>query len=313
MTVTENTVIFEATESFDLPAIIVDKYLSVEPVNLRLILFLFRNKNKSFSAKELCKAVSASEDEIDLAFDFWVREGILFDHNGRYTAVRPKVAATDVIKYTSDTVSKRMSQDSGIDFLVKKAEKSLGRPLTPDDISAVISITDWIGLTPDVAALLMDYAFSTGTKSMKKILSTAAKWEENGITTFELADEFVSNMKEISKTENKVASLLGIRGRALSSDEKENFVKWKTEYGFTDEIILIAYDKTINGAKGYNIKYMKTILDNWHAAGITTAEQAKNDKAASSQSKQTKKTKINSDAAIETSWEIIKEFSDGKK
>ena len=58
---------------------------------------------------------------------------------------------------------------------------------------------------------------------------------------------------------------------------------------------------------------MKTILDNWHAAGITTAEQAKNDKADSSQSKQTKKTKINSDAAIETSWEIIKEFSDGKK
>ena len=164
--------------------------------------------------------------------------------------------------------------------------------------------------------MLLDYSLSAGSKSLKKVLSTAAKWEEEGITSFEAADEFVSRMKELSTVENKVASLLGIRGRALSSDEKENFVKWKTVYGFSDDVILVAYDKTISGAKGYNIKYMKTILDNGYAAGITTADQAKNDKAASEQSKQTKqtkKTKIDSNAAIESSWAIISGLSDDKK
>ena len=49
----ENTVVFEAAENFEVPVGIVDKYLDAPELELRLILFLLRNANRSFLTDEL--------------------------------------------------------------------------------------------------------------------------------------------------------------------------------------------------------------------------------------------------------------------
>ncbi len=306
----DQTVIFEAAENFSVPTAIVDKHISAPQNALRLILFLLRNRNMAYLMSEICEKLTLTGEELTEAFEYWEKAGLLFKYGGRYRLERPKVQPSDIIRYNPATVADRITEDPAIAFLYKKTEQAFAKPLSADDAAAVLSLTDWIGLKPEVAALLIDYVAASGTKSMKKLLSTGAQWEELGLDTFEKADEYVTEQNRKHSVEAKTASLLGISGRRITPEESEYFIRWSEEYGFGTDMVLEAYNRTVRGTGKFAIKYMDKILAGWSANGYKTPDQIVDEAPERKKPIKQTKQKIDAEAVKAASWDIIMGDSD---
>lgn len=306
----ENTIIFESNENFSVPISVVDKYLDAPEVELRLILFLLRYANHSFLKEELEKKLGIDEKRLKGAFDYWVKRGLLFKIREKYVLERPRVTASDAIKYSADRISERMESDKKIFFLYKQTEEALRKPLTPEIASTVLSLVDFIGLSPEVAAMLIQYC-ADEKNSLHSITSLGIEWSEKGIDTFEKAEAYLKEMKTKKETANKISRLLGISGRKLLNEERELFIKWNDEFGYGGDVINLAYEASIKNTGKYQYKYMDKVLSAWNKKGYKTAEEIKNNDEKPTVKTRKKRIKSDNDAEIDTkssaalSWEIL--------
>ena len=310
----DRTVIFENSPTFSVPNEIADSYLKAPQDALRLILFLLRNPSKSFLETDICEATGIVKDNLAPAFDYWVEKGILFRSKQKYTLSRPQLKTSDIQPYSADEVADRISGDSAVKFLYDKTEELLARPLNTTDAYTVLSLVDWIGLPPEVAAVLLQYCADNGKKSMRQIEKTAVIWADEGIVTLEKAEAFFAAVKEKNEAAKKTAKLLGITDRALGEEEKKVFVAWRTELGYSDDMILAAYESMIKSIGSYKYQYIDKILRSWKAEGITDPSQASAKKPSPSRKGKTKGYAQSPDTekTVDKTWEIMKKAVNGE-
>ena len=306
----ENTVLFEAQSAFSVPCVIVDQHLNAPDVELRLILLLLRNTNVAFYKSDLLNALQVDEARLEDAFQYWVKNNILFRTAGKYTLQRPKLATSDFLTYRPETIAKRLETDSALQYLYQSAEEALNKPLTSADASLILSLVDWCGLPAEVVALLIRYGGENG-KSLRQIAQTGVRWADDGVKTFEQAEERIRREAEKKQAVNRIAARLGILGtRALTEKERETFLKWSEAFGFSSDMVGAAYEETVRNTGKYTYTYMDKILTKWHEAGYTTPEQtaaapkpAAKKPATRRTANNPKKPAVNSDA-MDLAWQI---------
>lgn len=306
----EHTILFEGSETFQVPCSVVDEHLSKAPEGaLKLLLFLLRHGTGSFHLDDLKNALSLSEDEIESHFSFWMKVGVLFFAGGRYYIERPKVSTADLMRYSASSVSSRLQQDEGLRFLYARAEETLKKPLTAEDSSVILSMTDWLGLPAEVVALLVEYYGSEG-KSLKTMHKIAAEWAEKGIVDYEQAEKEIERANAAKQAAAKIAKLIGISGRAPTPTEKKLFEKWKD----TDlSLISAAYERSVRNTGKYSHNYMDTVLESWKKEGILKADQIPTEEKPKKKTRKSTpaKVKIDKDAVSALEWQIL--FGDGQE
>lgn len=310
----DNTVIFEALDTFSVPVKVADEHLQAPPTALRLILFLLRNKNASYTKEDIMNAVAATEQEIDDAFAYWCKAGILFRTANRYMFERPKIAASEIMKYTPAQIAERVKKDGGLRFLYGMAEKLFAKTVSDTDASLILSLVEWNGIETEAVALLLQYAADMGM-SLSRVQKLGIEWMENGITTPEKAEAYIKTQKEKKELLNRIARMLGISHRALTPGEKKAFTTWTEEYGFGLDMINLAYDRTVASTGNYSYAYMNTILKSWHESGFKTVFDAeegdkkpekKSAKTTGKKPRYTKKERSEDNKqSMKDSWEII--------
>ena len=74
-----------------------------------------------------------------------------------------------------------------------------------------------------------------------------------------------------STTFNAISKVLNLGGKPPTPKQQDFIDKWIGEYMFSDDIIICAFNRAKdNGITNVNFKYVDTILDNWHKAGVRT-------------------------------------------
>lgn len=306
------TVVFENRPSFAVPNEIADTYLKAPEDALRLILFLLRNSSRSFTSDDICGATGIDPESLQDAFDYWVDRKILYKVQQKYMLARPQIKASDIFPYSAAEVADEINGNSAVRFLYERAEELLARPLNTSDAYTILSLVNWIGLPPEVVAILLQYCADTGLKSMRQIEKTAIAWADGGIDTFEKAEAYIAAEKEKQDSLNRTARLLGISNRAVIGEERNTLISWRTELGYDDDIIVTAYENMIKSIGSYKYQYMDKILRSWHAAGVKTAEQALDQKpvAAVKKGGRLKKGEQTSSTdtgrTVDKTWEIMK-------
>ena len=112
----------------------------------------------------------------------------------------------------------------------------------------------------------------------------------------------------------KTAKLLGISDRALGEEEKKVFVSWRTELGYSDDMILAAYESMIKSIGSYKYQYIDKILRSWKAEGITDPSQASAKKPSPARKGKTKGYSQTPDTekTVDKTWEIMKKAVNGE-
>ncbi len=302
---------------FAVPSSIVDEYIRLASGNsLKLILFLLRHSNETYSAERLRTELGFSElGELEDAAVFWVQRGVIrysSEEDGWFTAAQEKQTTTlsavennqtksegtenTVIKIettpksvkkvspelvSTSEITKRINEDKDIQALFAEAEKIYGKPLVSRDSNAVISLIDHYGFSIPVALMLLQYCSRCNKLTPASINSAAEKWISNAITTVELADNKLRTLENIEKMELQLLKIIESSDK-FESDKEKNIQKttlrknlniWVDEWQLSNDLILLAINKTIEIIEKPALKYAGKILENWTKEGLTTVEQ----------------------------------------
>ena len=170
--------------------------------------------------------------------------------------------------YSADDI-KNFRQNEAVAELFFIAERYLSRTLNATDINTILYLYDILGFSTDLIEYLIEYCVSKGHTSIRYIEKVALAWADSNISTVADAKQAASLH---SQSYFMVMKALGISGRNLVPSETCLIEKWKSEYGFTNELIEEACKRTISSIHQPSFEYTDSILSNWHKRQIKTLD-----------------------------------------
>ena len=186
--------------------------------------------------------------------------------------------AEELPEYTAKDLTTRSQEDPRFAALVTEAQRALGRMLSTSDLKKLFGLYDYLALPPEVLMMLLNYcvanAPSGNSPSMRFIEKEGYAWANREILTLEQAEEYIAASQRRREKLSRTAKILGINGRALTNTEAKYLGAW-LDMGFDEEMIGMAYDRTVTNTGALKWTYMNGILKSWHEKGLHTPEEVR--------------------------------------
>ncbi len=144
------------------------------------------------------------------------------------------------------------------------AESYIGKQLTPSDMKSILYFSDCLHFSDDLIDYLIQYCVDRGKKDFKYIEAVALNWANNNISTPKQAEKFVT---KYDKSVYIIMKDLGRNGTPTKK-EMEYINRWLKEYGFSQEIISEACERTILATDSHRFEYAEGILKNWKKENV---------------------------------------------
>ena len=300
------------TSATSVSNIFIDEYMSdANGEFVKIYLYLLRQLNApdaAFSISAMADKFEHTEKDIKRALSYWERMHLLrleYDSSENLTGVcfldtkrRPsenedpmtvstqetasseysaavspeesslKPSVPEPKNYSAEDISMFRKQESVAELLFI-AERYLGRILTPTDMNSILYWYDGLGFSTDLIEYLVEYCVSKGHTSIRYIEKVALAWADNHITTVEQA-KLTAGLH--SQLYFSVMKALGINGRSLVPAETAYIDKWRSDYGFSSEVITTACERTIQAIHQPKFEYIDSILTSWKKNNVSTLE-----------------------------------------
>lgn len=182
-------------------------------------------------------------------------------------------------QYTETDVIRARATDREFNVLYGEVERLLGKALTNEELKILLGFTRYLGLSPEVVSVLITYCKERSRlkgnirlPSLRSIEKEAYAWAEQGIDTMEEAAAYIQRQNFLRSRIHGIMEILQIRGRNLTPAEEKYTKQW-LDWGFEDQAIAMAYERTCVNTGGLSWAYMNKILTRWNEAGWHTAEQ----------------------------------------
>lgn len=333
-----------------LPEAVLSRLEAAGELDLKLLLLLASSpemREDPDSAK-LATAVGYSASEVDISIAFWRGAGILkggksqkkkavatATTENKKEPVQMALPAPEVISgikdmptYTGTEIEQLINEKSGLKSLLDECQRILEKVFSIHESNKIIGLSDYLGLEDGYILLLCSYCKSIGKGSVAYVAKTATELYQNNIDNLAALEAYIEHRERTVSFEGKMRTLMGIGSRALSTRERKFFEQW-SQFGFSDEILQLAYDQTVDSSGKAAVGLMNTILSSWHEKGVKTIAdaQAQIDQHKSEIKRQYAKkngaepafsdSSFNTDEffdiALQKSLEIAKEKNDGDK
>ena len=132
-------------------------------------------------------------------------------------------------------------------------------------VSLFYNMAENLHFSPEMIVQLTAYCNSIGKFSYRYMETVAAAWYDDGIDTFEKAEEKIRLLEESRAMENRLARAFGVR-TAFSSKQKELIAAWSA-MGLSEELIMEAYNRCMDRKGQMSFAYMNKILEDWGNKG----------------------------------------------
>ena len=264
------------------------------PVSRRLIeggdgdaalLYIAVLKNHgSIDDERLRALLSWPPDRFQRALGVLVRQGLVaLPRQGNAPPPPPPAppAADQRPEYTRADMARALE---GEEFagLTQAVEQKLGKKLTTPDVSVLLGLYDQLGLPADVIFLLVGFCvertvmqYGEGRRpTMRQIEKEGYVWARLGLMDQAAASAYINKYHQDRAALPRLMALLRLGDRAPSPGEEAYLLSWN-DMGFENEVIELAYDKTILKCKELKWPYMNKILCSWHQKGLHTLAEVK--------------------------------------
>lgn len=155
--------------------------------------------------------------------------------------------------------------DNQVGQLMFIAQAYLGKPLSSTDINCLLYMYDSLNLSTDFIEYIIESGVSVGRKTMPAIEKVALEYFSHNVKDIESAKKYDKNNSSLGR---KVLSAFGITGRLPGKDESSFILKWQDEFGYNEDMIVEACNRTIAHIHTPSFKYANSILAKWYNAGV---------------------------------------------
>lgn len=263
-------------------------------VKIYLYMLNLALKNKEEENSFIAKKLSLLESDVVNAIEYWCENGVMRYKNDTVIFTRtPSDTRDDTVKQPksipandnedvpghkpSKDISEMMLENKTLSDLCLLAQEILGKTLSTKETETLFWFYDYLGFSAEVISMLLEYCVSKGKRNMNYIEKVAISWHENGITTMNAVESFISNEQEKKTYTYELKKLFGIEGRNLSKSEELYLKTWHDDYDMSLEMIALAYEYCIMSTNKLSFPYMNKIIENWYQNNIRTIEDAEKD------------------------------------
>lgn len=281
-----------------IPCEFVDYFMKdANPTFIAVYIYGYRqcfSEHPKSTAAEVASALSVLESDVVKAWRYWESRGVVsLTYNSEsdpsdfsvefndLSGLAPKSGGEEAVDekpvrptYKMSEIAERKSEDKTLSEMYSHAELLLDRPLSANDTTTLYGLYDWLGLPVEVILMILEHCVSLGKKSMRYVEAVALSWYDMGLCTAEKASAHIEALGKVGRAKRRFKKLLGISGRDISDTEYHHLVEWSENMGFSDEMIKLAYEKTVMNTGKASFNYMHAILKNWHDTGIKTVDAA---------------------------------------
>ncbi len=247
---------------------------SMPPIYVKIYLYLIylcnHNEIKADNIANVARALEITSSELDAGMQYLSGKHLI-----NYTLVpfafevlSATEASTTENKYAADSLTAYSDYFAGIRSLFPNRNISN---------SEYDKAKDWVeiyGLSIEAALLLIAHCVESKDSaiSFSYIDKVALSWANDGITTNEAAEEFISIYEARHHDAAKLLQYMGIK-RTPSVDEMKMYGKWM-DMGFDLSAIKTACSETTK-IQSPNFAYVNRILEKLHSLGLINSREIK--------------------------------------
>lgn len=165
--------------------------------------------------------------------------------------------------YTADQLKKFKEQGTTAQLLFI-AQAYVGKPLSVNDIKTIYFMQDVLHFSDDLIDYLIQYCVERGKKDFRYMEKVAINWAEQGITSPKEAQAVSSRY---DRSVYSVMNALGKSGNPTNK-ELEYINRWNKEYGFTNDVIIEACERTVLATDKHRFEYADKILSSWKQENV---------------------------------------------
>lgn len=227
---------------------------------VKVYLFLLRHLNDPTGVpkiSEIADALDYTEKDVIRALNYWKNQGLL-DYEVRPDAGGEVLPAAAHASDVSDIGQFRSRKE--FKEILHVTEQYLQKTLSHTEMDAITYFYETLGMSADLIEYLIEYCVENNHKSIHYIKKVALSWYEQKITTIA---EAKCNTVFYNKDYYAVLNAYGIKGRAPAAAETAFMKRWYEEYGFSQDIVLEAVNRTMNTIHQPSFDYTESILKDW--------------------------------------------------
>lgn len=274
---------------FAVPDSVVDSIKLANGKAVKVLIYILKNKITDIDFSAVASAVGVNDEDVEDAISFWQQMGVIYADGSSPVEVMKNTPEAVEIKATEPSslrakekatkmlspaeIAERAENNDLIKFLFESAEVTLGHILTHTEQRTLIWLHEYYGFGPDILIMIMDFAVFQNKATIGFIEKIATTWHDNGITTHDQAEREIIRLKNYYSLAGQVVAKLELN-RTLTPTERK-FVNTWAEKSISIELIILAYERTIDTIGKVKFSYMNTILLDWYSKGCATPKDVK--------------------------------------
>lgn len=181
--------------------------------------------------------------------------------------------------YTEEDIKREYTSNPEFPQMVGEAQRRMGRVFSTEELKILLCLYRYLGLSAEVLSILIYYCIEKNRArganrlpSLRMVEKEGYRWADLGIDTMEQAAAYVQGQLRRQSQLGRIRAVLQLEERRLTAGE-EKFVHAWLDWGFGEEEIRAAYEKTCMNTGGLKWPYLNSILKSWHEKGLHTLRQ----------------------------------------
>ena len=277
--------------STSVPNRFIDEYMiEANDAQIKVYLYLLRvfHAHRSTSISDIADKFNHTEKDVLRSLTYWEKKKLLsleYDNDRKLIAIHMADACTgeeravspqraDIVpipaakpSYTLDELGavRDSEETSQLLFIV---EQYIGKPLSVSEIKSIFFLYDRLSFSADLIDYLVQYCVGKGKKDFRYIEKVALNWHEEQITTPEQAKDYVGKYDRSVYTVMKALGKTGVP----TPKEVTYITRWTKDFGFTDDIIIEACERTVMATDKHRFEYADSILTSWKQSNVHCLE-----------------------------------------
>ena len=272
-------IIRDREQTLALPAQQVDRILQTADGDAALLYLCLMRTEDAVTAEQLMDKLSMSALRLQAARGKLEKLGLIQTQDLPVPEPTPARA-----EYTAQELG-TMLRDPEFEMLVGETERCLGKKLTTMDIRRLANLRHEVGLPADVIFLLVRHCveeqerrFGQGRRpTVSAVEKEGYYWAKRGLFDQESAARYLRNVSRRREQTAAYMSALQMGDRRPVEAEEKYIIQWM-DWGFSPEMVALAYEKTVLKKQGMDWRYLNGILRRWDKEGLRTLREVQEEK-----------------------------------
>ena len=272
-------IIQDREKTLVLPCRQVDQLLQAADGDAALLYLYLMRRTDAVTAEQIMQSLSMSALRLQAAERRLEGMGLL-----QSKSLPVPEPARQPAEYTAAELGE-MLRDGEFRMLVEETERCLGKKLTTLDIKRLANLRHEVGLPADVIFLLVRHCveeqerrFGEGRRpTVSAIEKEGYYWARRGLFDQESAARYLRTVARRREQSVQYMAAMHMGDRRPVEAEEKYIAQWM-DWGFSPEMVALAYEKTVLKKQGMDWRYLNGILRRWDKDGLRTPRDVQEEK-----------------------------------